>query len=191
MFTRTVFISHSRYDDAQKKWFSYVLSGVDVNPIFIELTNLKGKYEGKEIRDRIKSTLFKREVPTALFVILGDELTSPSRIYTHNWVNFEVGLAASDSMQVWVMEQEGKSINFSIPYVTDYMTYVLDNDEDGQRMIAVFKRTLTGKLLGLPSPITCTKCHASYSYWNDKSEITCPVCRQSTPVIRKALKQQN
>jgi hypothetical protein len=184
---RTVFISHSWLDDAEKKFFAYILSSVELKPIFAELVDLTNKYAALEIRNKIVPILISRDASTALFVVLGKNLEfPPSPQHTHNWVNFEVGVAAGSNLQVWVLEQEGDSINFPVPYVTDYMTYVMNDGNDNRRMADVFKRRTTGSRLGLPPPITCSNCHACYNYWNDKSEITCPVCRVVVQVIRKA-----
>lgn len=84
---RTVFISHSRLDDTEKKFFGYILSSIGLKAVFVELDDLKHKYQADEIRRLIKPIVFKFDSPTALFVILGKKLESPkSPKYTHNWV---------------------------------------------------------------------------------------------------------
>lgn len=134
------------------------------------------------------SSILNLDAPTAVFVLLGKKLESPpSPEYTHNWVNFEVGVAAGSTKPVWAFEQEGDSIRFPMPYVTDYMTYVLNDKNHGRKMAELFKSRIAGGLRRRTQPpVRCSNCNATYNYWSDSSEINCPVCRGRIPVTRKA-----
>lgn len=135
----------------------------------MEFENLEGMYAGVEISNKI------RDPNTAsLVVLLGENIESApgDPVYTHNWVNFEVGVAAGYGKPVWVFEEYGHNIHFPIPYVTDYCRYELDNNE--------FLRYIGDILIGMQptSRIRCLFCHAEYNYWNSEPIEHCPVCRQ-------------
>ncbi|MDE1767498.1 MAG: hypothetical protein KGI27_14680, partial [Thaumarchaeota archaeon] len=93
---------------------------------FMELEDLEGEYAGSRISDIIRSNV--QEDTNAVLVLLGKNLENPPSAtpqYTHNWVNFEVGVAAGCKKPVWVFEDYDEFINFPIPYVTDYCRYNL------------------------------------------------------------------
>jgi hypothetical protein len=78
---------------------------------------------------------------SALFVLLGPALQDPNRIsssYTHNWVSFEVGVAAGCGKPIWVFEEFGSSIRYPVPLVTDYAQYTPGSIDHLQYYGAIF-----------------------------------------------------
>lgn len=182
-----VFISHSRYDEQIKNFFSHAIARTNgLNGTFMEFENLEGAYAGVEISNKI------RHPNTAcLIVLLGENIESApgDPVYTHNWVNFEVGVAAGYGKPVWVFEEYRDDIHFPIPYVTDYCQYQIGNND----FLRYIGNTLIGSMLSPPHRRTpqvrihCHFCHAEYNYWNDVPIERCPVCRQPTTQRRNKI----
>jgi hypothetical protein len=180
-----LFISHSKYDDQIKGFFAQVLARKRIAPIFYEWENLGGKYDGEEIIKMLKTTDEEEYIP-AVIVLLGKKLESPpedSKQYTHNWVNFEVGIAAALKKPVWVFELFSETIKFPIPYVTDYVRYNL-NDAEHVRILGDILEDQFITKKGQRKPVRTIKCpyekcNATYNYWSESDKINCPVCRQA------------
>ncbi len=150
----------------------------------MEWEDLNEKYAGIEISKRIHNE------SEAVIVLLGRNLEnppSPTPNYTHNWVNFEVGVAAGCHKPVWVLEDYEQSIKFPIPYVTDYVQYKVGNPEHLRVIGEIFAAQFVRQSQSIaPTPIKCHHCHAEYNYWwhsDDWSKSTtlmnCPVCRRT------------
>ncbi len=113
-----VFISHSKIDEDIRQYFDTIFA-----------SNVKAvRMEFEELRTTpwmdIRNCIIQSE---AIFVLLGPNLTFSK--YTENWIGFEVGAATALNKPIWVMERFGDSVNFPIPYLTDYLLYEPKNDE--------------------------------------------------------------
>ena len=190
----SVFISHSKGDVHLRKFFSEIFSGLELRAQFIEFEELSGKYAGHEISRMIRAGLLSGHDTAAVFVLLGDSLERPATNtpeFTHNWVAFEVGAAASCLKPVWVFEEYDKFIRFPIPYVTDYAQYRLDDISHLKYFRSVFKEyILYPSRVKTVKPVDTIKCpyadcNANYVRWSSNNTINCPVCRRSMLINNK------
>lgn len=178
-----LFISHSRYDNQIKNFFSNAIVRTQgLNGTFIEFENLNGLYAGIEISNIIGS-----QCTACVLVLLGENIySSPvSPVHTQNWVNFEVGVAAGYQKPVIVFEEYEYDINFPIPYVSDYCRYNIDDN-----LVGTIGNMLAQRILQRLQPqraIQCQGCYARYYYWNDDLLERCPVCRRSTTQRRNRI----
>jgi len=182
----SVFVSHSKHDVQLRKYFSEIFTNIGLKAKFMEWENLRGKYAGKEISRMIRSGIFSGHDTAALFVLLGKNLENPptnTPEFTHNWVTFETGAAASCLKPVWVFEEFGEFIKFPIPFVTDYAQYDLDSVEHLRYYGELFKQRIIYP--GNPQRILPTKmkcphqnCNAEYRCWSEIQSLNCPVCRK-------------
>ena len=118
-------------------------------------------------------------------------------IYTQNWIAFEVGLACAMDKQVWVFEQKGSSVNFPIPYVTDYVLYNnLENNVAFDYVRAIiegygdktfFHRTDIPEVEIPKGKFTkCPNCNSIFNFHHVDNSLLrytrilfiCPLCRQ-------------
>lgn len=172
-----IFISHSKHDDDIKKFFSLAIGRTDgLNHIMIELEDLKYEYAGNIIRDIISIDCI------GLIVLLGKHVQYPpieSRQHTHNWVSFEIGVAAGVRKPIVVFEEFKDNIDFPIPYLTDYVRYQLDNKEHLQKIGQVLKMIMPSRLMA-PDVLQClhSNCNAVYYFWSVRKPMHCPACRQ-------------
>lgn len=111
--SRQIFVSHSKYDREMVTSFDRVFARTGVRSVCMEFEKMSSP-EWRIIKDAVSSSI-------ATFVLLGQNVNHS--IYTQNWIAFEVGLACAMNKQIWVFEQKGSSVNFPIPYVTDYVLY--------------------------------------------------------------------
>jgi hypothetical protein len=84
-----IFVSHSKHDKGIVNNFVKAFSRVGLTPKLIELEDLDNKYAGYEISNTILNE------SNGVVVLLGKSLQflpTSTRQYTHNWVNFEVGM---------------------------------------------------------------------------------------------------
>ncbi len=179
-----VFVSHSKHDVELKKYFSQIFAHIGLKAKFMEWENLDNKYAGKEISDIIRGSWFGENV-SAVIVLLSSNLTNPPSAfpqYTHNWVNFEVGVSAGVRKPVWVFEDFREFIQFPIPYVTDYCQYTLNSDSDikfiGEILEDRFVKFTNGRRARCSVRCPNPNCNAEYFYWSSSDLIQCPVCRQ-------------
>lgn len=175
----SIFISHSKYDRPIVDYFSKAFARIGVTQTLMELEDLNNRYAGYEIRNII------RNETDGVAVLLGKNLQSPQTLtpeFTHNWVNFEVGVAAGVEKPVWVFEEYRQPISFPIPYVTDYVQYSLDDVEHLRIIGEIIKGSFPVRRLSTPY-ITCPhiSCNAIYYYWSTNQSMFCPVCRRSIP----------
>jgi len=119
----TIFISHSRRDEDLVTAMAKVLRNIGHTPIIEEFIPEEEKepipYE--EIRKNVNLSQY-------VFLFLTDNIVATE--YTHNWVAFEVGLAASTMRRLFVFERAGVPVPFPIPYLTDYMIFDADSTND-------------------------------------------------------------
>lgn len=149
----TIFISHSRRDKELVTAMAKVLRNIGHNPIIEEFIPEEEKesvpYE--EIRKNVG-------VSDYVFLFLTDNIVTTE--YTHNWVAFEVGLAASARKRLFAFERAGIPVPYPIPYLTDYMIFAADSTSDILDIQALSKKLAEipkgvvgagiGALLGLP-----------------------------------------
>ncbi|MGI0086464.1 MAG: hypothetical protein ACREBI_00680 [Nitrosotalea sp.] len=194
-----VFVSHSKNDQNLVKYFSQIFAHIGLKAKFMEWEDLDNKYAGKEIADMIRDNSLFGENISATIVLLGHGLqsSSPTTIYpqytiypqstptplpyTHNWVNFEVGVSVGSRKPVWIFEDFKQFIQFPIPYVTDYCQYTLDDTENLKQIGNILtQRIIRNQNLIPPRKVKCPneKCHAEYNYWSNEKSINCPVCRK-------------
>lgn len=176
-------MSHSKHDVDIVNYFAKIFARLKLQAHFMELEDLAGKYQGARISDIIRSNFV--EDTKAVIVLLGENLEhppTPTPQYTHNWVNFEVGVAAGSSKPVWVFEKFDEVIQFPIPYVTDYCQYHLGNVDELRGIADLLEKLYQHNLVVQPARILkCHLCQASFRQWNkNQTCINCPVCRQFT-----------
>lgn len=149
----------------------------------MEWEDLDKKYAGVEIMNYVCS----RET-VAVFLLLGRNLQFPpssARVYTHNWVIFEAGLAAAAGKPIWVFEDVNDNIKFPVPLVTDYAQYFLDDMSCLRYFGELFKQQFMYQYESPYQPRieTCPyeTCNATYRFWTNSQEWHCPVCRRPIP----------
>ena len=180
----TIFVSHSKDDKDIVNYIEKVIFNVGLTPKLMELEEMGLKYPAQRIVDIIRSNY--QENTRAVAVLLGENLANPPTAtpqFTHNWVNFEVGVAAACNKPVWIFEEFNDFIQFPIPYVTDYCRYTL-GDKNHLHNIGDFLR----KMVNFPEQyrrqlqITCKLCNAYYRIWDSGKNLNCPVCRQNITI---------
>jgi hypothetical protein len=176
VFTVYIFISHSQLDDKIKNFFSNAIVRTSgLNATLMEFEDLEGFYAGDEI-----SNIIWHEATECVVVLLERNISNFP--YTHNWVNFEVGVASGWWKPVWVFEEYGRNIHFPISFVTDYCRYRL-NDSKFLRYIGEILVFSLAYLMTYGVPVVrneklCPNCSSKFNYWNDDKIRYCPVCRQ-------------
>lgn len=185
----SVFVSHSKHDVQLRKFFAEICNNIRLHAKFMEWHDYDNKYAGREISKIIRAGWLSGSDTSAVFVLLGDGVADPptnTPEYTHNWVAFEVGAAASCLKPVWVFEEFNKFTQFPIPFVTDYAQYTLDDPEH----LKYYGKVLTEQILYpgnsktiVPTKIICphSNCNATYNCWSKSEIIYCPVCRKEIP----------
>ncbi len=176
----SVFVSHSKHDINAVNFFAKIFARIGLQAHFMEWEDLSNTYAGYRISDIIRSQWV--EDTKAVIVLLGNNLLNPPNDkpqFTHNWVNFEVGVSAGCKKPVWVFENLTEFIQFPIPYVTDYCLYELDNSELLRNLGDIFKELYKNNTaIKPPRQVTCNNCHAKYNFWNlSITSFHCPVCR--------------
>ncbi len=176
----SIFVSHSKHDASIVNYFAKIFARTQLQAHLMELENMGNVYAGFRIADIIRSNW--QEDTKAVVVLLGKSLENPpSPQYTHNWVNFEVGVAAGCKKPVWVFEGFNEFIKFPIPYVTDYCLYDLESIPHLQYIGETFtKLYVNNQVILPPRRIKCHLCNAEYNLWSNITCINCPVCRQHT-----------
>jgi hypothetical protein len=188
-----IFVSHSRYDKEMVASFDRVFARTGIRSVCMEFER-RNSPEWKEIKDAVCQSL-------ATFVLLGQNINRS--IYTQNWVAFEVGLACATNKRVWVFQQDGSTVNFPIPYATDFMLYdSLENKEVFDYIRAIIEglaegdrnyfRPVDKKIKPIPSGTVtqCPKCKGIFNFHcinNENSFFkltvkipsTCPLCLQA------------
>jgi hypothetical protein len=108
-----IFVSHSQYDKDIRTAFDTVFARTGVESKCMEFEKIY-----PPAWETIKNQIFSSE---AVFLLLGPNIRTSA--HTQNWIAFEVGLACASGKDVWVFEDLGSSIDFPIPYLTDYSLY--------------------------------------------------------------------
>jgi len=179
----SVFVSHSKYDTESVSYFSKIFANVGLKARFMEWERLEQQYAGARIADIIRSNVI--ENVRAVIVLLGKNLKNPpsqTPQYTHNWVNFEVGVSAGCQKSVWVFENGEELVEFPIPYVTDYVLYRLEDIEHLRTIGELLSSHVLYHSNKKPAyRIKCPhqNCNAEYNFWTlNIKKIHCPVCRR-------------
>jgi hypothetical protein len=151
--------------------------------MFFEWQREYNRYAGETI-----ANIISHPDTSALFVLLGPALQNPpgsSSPYTHNWVSFEVGVAAGCRKPIWVFEEFGSFVRYPVPLVTDYAQYTPGSVEHLQYYGTVFQDRIGSETFSIQPPRTfqCeyTNCNARYRHWSVSKSFNCPVCRQPIP----------
>lgn len=177
----TVFVSHSKDDVDQINYIEKAIFNVGLTPKLMELEEMGTKYPAERITDIIRSNW--DENTKAIVVVLGRNLEHPQTAtpqFTHNWVNFEVGVAAACKKPVWVFEDFNEFIQFPIPYVSDYCRYTLGNKEHLLNIGNFLDQSIRFPEQYSRRRLTnCKFCNASYCIWDSQKDLNCPVCRQN------------
>ena len=171
-----IFISHSRYDKQLRDFFAHTIrriSGLD--SILMEFENLYHQNAGKIITDIISQSCI------GLVVLLGKKILFPpgyTSQFTHNWVGFEIGVAACAKKPIMVFEDYEDPINFPIPYLDHFVRYKQDEDHSWY-IVRVLRDNMPVQRYVAPDIIRCpySDCNAEYSYWSIRERMYCPVCR--------------
>jgi hypothetical protein len=181
--TVSVFFSHSKHDRNIKNYFSNIFTHIGLHGIFFEWQQPYNNYAGQTI-----SSIICDPNTAAVFVLLGKYLENPpglSRQYTHNWVSFEVGVAAGCRKRIWVFEEFESFVRFPVPFVTDYAQFTPDSVEHLRYYGWVFQSIImNGTDLPAPVPwLRCqyTDCNSVYNCWSVAPRFNCPVCRRPIP----------
>lgn len=176
----SVFVSHSKHDVDRVNYFAKIFARIGLQTHLMELEDIDNLYAGVRIANIIRSNSAVYEDTRAVLVLLGKSLEKPpDPQYTHNWVNYEVGVSAGCNKPVWVFEQFNEFINFPIPYVTNYCLYTLEDKGHAQIIGDYLKKLyVLNQILPSPHRIKCGVCNAEYNYWSNQANIHCPVCRQ-------------
>lgn len=163
-----IFVSHSQHDRDIRTSFDSVFARTNVKSVCMEFEKIAN---WETIRNEVKSSV-------AVFLLLGQNVRSS--IYTRNWIAFEVGLACAFDKDVWVFEQGETTVDFPIPYLTDYMVYDLKESIHFNYVRNIIERY--GKLLpisigripyresrGVPKGIAviCDACSMQFSLHTD------------------------
>src|SRR6266571_8785272 len=106
-----IFVSHSKLDKDIVAFFTtaFATSKKNVKADFMEFEDLRGKYAGAEISQRIR-----HPETQAVFVLLGPNVKQA--LHTENWITFEVGVASGAGKDVWVFEPIMNLVEYPIPF---------------------------------------------------------------------------
>ncbi len=87
-----------------------------------------------------------------LAVLLGDKVLFSQGLnpqYTHSWIGFEVGVAASVGKPIMVFEGYDDNVKFPIPYLNHYVRY-LQNDEHSDYIGTILRYNMSVQRLRAP-----------------------------------------
>ena len=178
-----IFVSHSQYDKDIRTSFDTVFARTDVESKCMEFENIY-----PPAWEIIKNQILSSE---AVFLLVGPNIQTSA--HTQNWIAFEVGLACAFGKDVWIFEQLESSINFPIPYLTDYSLYDFGNKQHFDyiraiisgygKPIPIFPRapdSRTKRKIPRGILVECKheNCHAKYFLHTDVASFKCPSCRQ-------------
>lgn len=172
-----VFISHSQYDKTIKNWFKEAIDASGLGCVLMELELLHSDNPGPLIKDIISRSC------VGLVVLLGRNILRPPGYtpqFTHNWVGFEIGVAASAGKPIIVFEEYFDPIDFPVPYLNHFVRYRFDNDH-ARYIGQIVKDNMPTQKYMAPDVVKCPnpKCNAVFNYWSLWVEMYCPVCRRN------------
>lgn len=169
-----VFVSHSQYDKTIKDWFKKAIENTRLETVLMELELLPTDNPGPLIRDIISQDCI------GLVVLLGGNILRPPGYtpqFTHNWVGFEIGVAASARKPIIVFEEYFTPIDFPVPFLNHFVRYRFDDDH-ARYIGRIVRDNMPSQRYMAPDVVKCPnpKCNAIFSYWSFWYEMHCPVC---------------
>lgn len=146
----------------------------------MEIELLHSDNAGPLIRDIINQSCI------GLVVLLGKNILDPpgsTPQFTHNWVGFEIGVAACACKPVVVFEDYYNPIDFPVPYLNHFVRYRLDG-KHSKYFGQIVKENMPVQKYMAPDVIRCPNpnCNAVFYYWSVWIEMHCPVCREDFEV---------
>lgn len=172
-----VFISHSK-DDPNLDFFHRVFSGLKTKAVWMEFEEIK-----PPPHQTIKNFVNQSD---ALFVLLSEPLLR--KLYTANWVSFEIGLAANwrspylipriiqDRIDVYVFEPYQNPVDYAVPYCTYYMLYTGSVEE--LKFLRKLIENAPFHNMGIPIKCPYEGCSIEFKLLTDLNEFKCPACRR-------------
>lgn len=177
-----VFVSLSRHDKETGKRFDTIASKEKVTVFKQEYEAQKAVPEWQTIRDGLAAS-------KALFLLVGPKLIELKKSsgaewsQIQSWMWFELGVAVSFNLDVWVICDNKVTINFPVPYLNNYSlgietkangyeAKILRGYGDGARFDFGYSQS---RRLFCPNKA----CGARYNLHNVLSKgesIVCPVC---------------
>lgn len=136
----------------------------------------------------------------ALVLLVGEGLVNNQKAnvqdsswkFTQNWIAFEIGIACQKGIDVWAVCDKRTEINFPMPYITNYVTTIIDSEYNFSHLRNIFKEYGNYKRYTHPYrnyenykwknfSITCPyeDCSISFNLMQECIEgetITCPQC---------------
>jgi hypothetical protein len=180
----SIFFSHSKGDTQIVDYFSNIFTHIGLHGLFYEWQVQPDNYAGQRI-----TNIICHPSTVAVFVLLGKNLERPpmgSPQYTHNWISFEVGVASGAGKPIWVFEEFGTSVQYPVPFVTDYAQYTLKDVNHLQFYGSIFQDRFIYPTYRIPPQriMLCpyTDCNAVYHCWSVAPSFNCPVCRRRIPM---------
>lgn len=175
---KKVFISHSK-DDPNLNFFHKIFSGIATEAKWMEFEDITPPPYAY-IMDELNQC-------DAIFVLLSDNILSQS--HTHNWVSFEIGLAANHKLlplippfgkrglDVFVFEPFSEKVDFAVPYCTYYMVY----DGGSVEQLKFLKELIQNAPFnpkGVEVQCPHGNCELIFKLLTKIEEFVCPSCRQ-------------
>jgi hypothetical protein len=79
-----------------------------------------------------------------------------------------------------VVDLVTSSINFPIPFLTDYYRYRLGDPRQIRTISDILENTLLNSKNEIRTPIeiTCPHCRGEFKYWTYTQSMCCPICRR-------------
>ena len=120
-----IFLSHTKQDKDFCDYFDSICARVGIQAFRSEFETIEPP-AWATIRSKMRFS-------SAMFLLVGNQLTMKQAShgqeweYTQNWIAYEIGLASQLNIPVWVYVDDNASINFPVPYVTDYIFGDRDN----------------------------------------------------------------
>lgn len=82
-------------------------------------------------------------------LVIGQDLNYPEWRYTQNWVAYEVGLACQSGIDVWTVCDD-VSINFPMPYISNYLTVSLKHKPAFDYLRSILDSYKRGEVFPVP-----------------------------------------
>jgi hypothetical protein len=169
-----IFVSHSRRDTKILDFFDRAFARTGVISKCMEFEEMQPP-QWNEIDKQVETSI-------ATFLLLGPNVKNSD--HTRNWIAFEVGLSCAYKKRVWVFEEMDSKINFPIPYVTDYMPYVLNERISFDYIREILEgyrddyyQVNNGKRIPIGLETICWNCRAVFYTHQTIGAHYCPVCR--------------
>ena len=175
-----IFLSHTRMDKDFCDYFDSICARVGIRAFRSEFETIVAP-AWFTITSAVRTS-------TALFLLIGQELAAKQAShgleweYTQNWIAFEIGLAAQLGIPVWICVDEGVTINFSVPYATDYIIGERESNRPYLRdVLTYYNQILRFSHPGQNYVVRCPydNCQLDFRFHNAMSAgsiVACPQC---------------